>query len=62
MDIIQLISNYQIPQTADYIKSKNFTKIVLQFSNELLPISFKIKKELEKMCSADVQFYILCDK
>lgn len=62
MDIIQLISDYQIPQTADYIKSKNFMKIVLQFSNELLPISFKIKNELEKMCSENVQFYILCDK
>lgn len=62
MDIIELVSTYQIAQTADYIKSKNFTKVVLQFSNQLLPISFKIKRELENICNEDVKFYILCDK
>ncbi|XP_068626310.1 2-(3-amino-3-carboxypropyl)histidine synthase subunit 2 [Battus philenor] len=54
-----IITYFDIPETCKWITDNNFTKVCLQFPDELLGVSAQIYEEIKKR--ADVDLYILGD-
>ncbi|CAG9796884.1 unnamed protein product [Diatraea saccharalis] len=54
-----LSSSFDIEETCKWISDHNFTKISLQFPDELLPVSTKVYEEIKKRI--DIDLYILGD-
>ncbi|XP_072961443.1 uncharacterized protein [Typha angustifolia] len=54
-------SGYEIASTVDYIRSRNYTRIVLQFPDELLKDSARVAKALRRELGKGVRFYVMAD-
>ncbi|KAA8544773.1 hypothetical protein F0562_019523 [Nyssa sinensis] len=59
---MELESTYEIARTANFIRSRNFTRVALQFPDELLTDSTRVVSALrEKLCSLE-ESYIGSDR
>ncbi|KAF8393726.1 hypothetical protein HHK36_019924 [Tetracentron sinense] len=64
---MDLASNYEIPRTANYIRSRNFTRVALQFPDELLKDSTRVVSALRDELrllreeNRDVGLFVMAD-
>ncbi|EHA8588737.1 2-(3-amino-3-carboxypropyl)histidine synthase subunit 2 [Cocos nucifera] len=54
-------SNYEISRTVDFIRTRNFTKVALQFPDELLKDSTRVAKALRSELGKGVRLYVMAD-
>ncbi|KAJ3671511.1 hypothetical protein LUZ60_007590 [Juncus effusus] len=54
-------SCYEISRTVDFIQTRNYTKIVLQFPDELLKDSARVSKALKRELGKGVRLYVMAD-
>ncbi|KZV43635.1 diphthamide biosynthesis protein 2 [Dorcoceras hygrometricum] len=53
--------NYEIPRVANFIRSNNFTRVALQFPDELLKDSTLAVKALRQVLDSSVKLYVMAD-
>ncbi|KAG8363770.1 hypothetical protein BUALT_Bualt19G0056900 [Buddleja alternifolia] len=58
---MELESNYEIRRVADFIRSNYFTRVALQFPDELLKDSMRVVKALRQELSSSVKLYVMAD-
>ncbi|XP_073140500.1 uncharacterized protein [Henckelia pumila] len=58
---MDLESNYEISRVANFIRSNNFTRVALQFPDELLKDSTMAVKALRQVLDSSVKLYVMAD-
>lgn len=57
--------NYEISRTADFIRSRNFTRVALQFPDDLLKDSTRVasalREKLRELGTSDVGIFVMAD-
>ncbi|CAL9063777.1 uncharacterized protein LOC103986835 isoform X1 [Musa acuminata AAA Group] len=53
--------NYEISRTVDYLRAGNFTRVALQFPDELLKDSPRVAKALRSELGAGVRLFVMAD-
>ncbi|PKA56256.1 hypothetical protein AXF42_Ash011186 [Apostasia shenzhenica] len=58
---MDLLSNYEISRTADFIRSRSFTRVALQFPDDLLRDSTKVARALRSELGRRVRLFVMAD-
>ncbi|XVF50541.1 hypothetical protein PTKIN_Ptkin04bG0109300 [Pterospermum kingtungense] len=58
---MDLESNFEISRTAEFIQSRNFTRVALQFPDELLKYSTKVVISLRNKLGSVVSLFVMAD-
>lgn len=58
---MELESNYEIARVAEFICSRSFTRVALQFPDELLKDSMRVVKALRRELDPLVKLYVMAD-
>ncbi|GER55411.1 diphthamide biosynthesis protein 2 [Striga asiatica] len=58
---MDLEANYEIARVAEFILSRNFTRVALQFPDELLKDSMRVVKALRQELESHVKLYVMAD-
>ncbi|CAA0815591.1 diphthamide synthesis DPH2 family protein [Striga hermonthica] len=59
--VMDLEANYEIARVAEFIISRNFTRVALQFPDELLKDSMRVVKALRQELESHVKLYVMAD-